>query len=540
MPQSILLIDAEQPFTDNIAGELRRHGLDVTVVGDGKEGLDKARKLDPRPALVVLCVELPKMSGYSICNKLKKDDDLKALPLIITSSEATPETFEQHKKLKTRADGYLIKPFDGKALFEQIKALIPVDGDAEEVMELDASEISEAGPEDGSVDLSDIMSEVDDEPRLETEEPVAIDAGGDGLDLTLDDEPLSLDVEEMGDSDLASFDSQFDNLSSEPAADLDAELGAPEEAKISKGDLDSLLDAEPEPEFEPEIEAPAPKNDYRSKYEDKKPAAAAVASSVSVASAGDSKALEEAERQLRDIRRQNTDLTSRVAELESRLKAAEEEARKKSENLSSIQSSTTSSNRELLAIKQQLHDKDKELFKLKEEAFSKEKAAFDAEDKLNEAQHRVDSLSGEIKDRDATITSLNAKVSALSDERDTIDRESSERIHKLEADLRNLAAERDSQVKQLEEQRTSQVKQLETQRDGLKYRLEQAEKTASERADRIETLSSELAQKEEQITELYRKSKSDEQIRDRARKAVEIANELLSGKVAAEDAELPA
>jgi len=155
-------------------------------------------------------------------------------------------------------------------------------------------------------------------------------------------------------------------------------------------------------------------------------------------------------------------------------------------------------------------------------------------------QHKLDGLSSQLKDRDATVTSLNAKVSALSDERDAMDRESSDRIRKLEADLRTLAAERENQVKQLEQQRESQVKQLETQRDGLKYRLEQAEKSAAERADRIETLSSELAQKEEQITELYRKSKSDEQIRQRAQKAVEIANELLSGKVAADDAELPA
>ncbi len=86
------------------------HGLrKCGWVADGKEGLDKASA--DRPDAIILCVELPKMSGYSICNKLKKDDQLKSIPLIITSREATHETFEQHKKLKTRAEAYLIKPF---------------------------------------------------------------------------------------------------------------------------------------------------------------------------------------------------------------------------------------------------------------------------------------------------------------------------------------------------------------------------------------------------------------------------------------------
>ena len=105
----ILLIDAEQPFADNLAGSLKGRGFQVKLLDDGKDGLDFAK--DSRPDLIVLCVELPKMSGYSICNKLKKDNDLKGIPLIITSKEATPETFAQHKKLKTRAEDYLIKPF---------------------------------------------------------------------------------------------------------------------------------------------------------------------------------------------------------------------------------------------------------------------------------------------------------------------------------------------------------------------------------------------------------------------------------------------
>src|SRR5512135_857714 len=122
MPKKILLIESDAAFARQLSDALESKGFQTQVASDGKEGLDAARDL--RPEAIVLCVELPGMSGYSICNRLKKDEELKGIPLIITSAEATPETFEQHKKLKARADDYLIKPFDPAALLQHIASLI--------------------------------------------------------------------------------------------------------------------------------------------------------------------------------------------------------------------------------------------------------------------------------------------------------------------------------------------------------------------------------------------------------------------------------
>jgi DNA-binding response OmpR family regulator len=118
----ILFIDAEQPFADQTTSALRARGFSVTMVDDGKKALDVAAA--DRPDVIVLCVELPRMSGYSVCNRLKKDNHLKGIPLVITSKEATAETFAQHKKLMTRADDYLIKPFSEAELVEIIEALL--------------------------------------------------------------------------------------------------------------------------------------------------------------------------------------------------------------------------------------------------------------------------------------------------------------------------------------------------------------------------------------------------------------------------------
>src|SRR5262249_47470899 len=56
--------------------------------------------------------------------KLKKDSALKNVPLIITSAEATPETFEHHKKLKTRAEEYLKKPFSPNDLVKVLRGYV--------------------------------------------------------------------------------------------------------------------------------------------------------------------------------------------------------------------------------------------------------------------------------------------------------------------------------------------------------------------------------------------------------------------------------
>ena len=122
MSKTILLIENDAPFAEEMSGALEAMGYQVRVTGDGKEGLDLARDL--RPDAIVLCVELPRLSGYSICNKLKKDDALRAIPLILTSSEATEEVFEDHRKLKVRAEDYLIKPYVSAALLEKLAALI--------------------------------------------------------------------------------------------------------------------------------------------------------------------------------------------------------------------------------------------------------------------------------------------------------------------------------------------------------------------------------------------------------------------------------
>src|SRR5262245_52765606 len=116
----VFLVDADTNLNSHLVGELARYGFRVEAATDSN---DLMQRKDDLPQLIVLCID-PKRTGWAVCNRLRKSMTLKSTPLIITSAEATEKDFEDHKKLKTRAEEYLHKPFAVEALVEKIGGLI--------------------------------------------------------------------------------------------------------------------------------------------------------------------------------------------------------------------------------------------------------------------------------------------------------------------------------------------------------------------------------------------------------------------------------
>ena len=116
----VYLVDADANLNAHLVGELGRYGFRVEAAPDSNELMQRK---DDLPSLIVLCID-PKRTGWAVCNRLRKSTTLKSTPLIITSAEATEKDFEDHKKLKTRAEEYLHKPFAVEALVEKMGGLI--------------------------------------------------------------------------------------------------------------------------------------------------------------------------------------------------------------------------------------------------------------------------------------------------------------------------------------------------------------------------------------------------------------------------------
>src|SRR5580658_7134041 len=122
MLNKVLVFESDPAFAGELRTEFGNLGCTVSVVDDGNVGLQQAAA--DKPDLILLSIELPRMNGFSVCNKLKKDANLKDVPLIIMSSESSDETFDQHKKLRTRAEDYVHKPIAFGELLEHVQSFV--------------------------------------------------------------------------------------------------------------------------------------------------------------------------------------------------------------------------------------------------------------------------------------------------------------------------------------------------------------------------------------------------------------------------------
>jgi DNA-binding response OmpR family regulator len=162
-----LCIEPDPATADQLRRWLAPNGFQVKNIANGDEAMEWGRS--HRPAVIILSVE-PKKIGYAICNKLRRSPSLRDVPLVLISGEETPATFEQHKKLKSRADEYMLKPLDGPDLLTRIGALLqlelsaPAADDEDDIHELDAdSDIVMAEDDDVEVVSSATADETDGE-----------------------------------------------------------------------------------------------------------------------------------------------------------------------------------------------------------------------------------------------------------------------------------------------------------------------------------------------------------------------------------------
>ena len=168
----ILLIDDDERTAAIARCALAEYAVDLIVVREGATAVDRART--EKPDVIVLAVELaPQKQGYNLCRRFKKSPDLRPIPLLLLS-QGDPY-LEDHKKLSTRADAYLLKPFSAGDFLGSLASLI---GDlpslrsapGEEIVELEDAQVDSGGSE--ATVVAEIVEDISDEDivaeKLET------------------------------------------------------------------------------------------------------------------------------------------------------------------------------------------------------------------------------------------------------------------------------------------------------------------------------------------------------------------------------------
>ena len=126
----VLLVEDNPGDVDLIRDSLEEVSphLHIAVVGDGAEALEylsqrlgTAEGLDMLPDLVLLDLNLPKISGHEVLSEARKTLDLRALPIVVvTSSDATRDIVTSYQ---LGANSYVTKPGELAAFQSTVKAL---------------------------------------------------------------------------------------------------------------------------------------------------------------------------------------------------------------------------------------------------------------------------------------------------------------------------------------------------------------------------------------------------------------------------------
>ena len=488
MPTKILLIENDAALASTLSDALESRGFEVRVTAEGKDGLDLAREWGPQG--IVLCVELPGMSGYLVCQRLKKDDALKAIPLVLTSAEATEETFEKHRALKVRADEYLFKPYSAQALVEAVER---VAGTPEPALDDDIPRPADEDLEEEElVNLEDAMG-LEALPTEPVEDLPALD-----LSALPDDEPIAglRDPASGVEDDLRLLDDAFDELA--------APVGAAPEDDALELDL-GLVPPEGSDSLDPD--APGAPQSAASDRED-----AAELAFGALADDGDGLPLPPDDGPL-SFADEPAPAPQGAPATRAKIRGASADLLRAAgipllDDVPAPDGGGASARADVARLERELEDM--------------RARAGGAETALSGAREKIDALSAQARRAEGDAAEARRRADDAERRAELAEGEARRKAEEA-AQAAGALARADALERELEALRTDLV----VARGEAEGARGEVEKRTAELRARLQELEAASAKNEERVLRAYQKIKSDEKVRDKVRKALAIAAQLL-------------
>ena len=138
-PPLVLVVDDEQSYRDALSVTLQREGFLVVTAADGAEAIERFDAT--RPALILLDVMLPKISGIDVCREIRSRS---RVPIIMVT--ARNGEIDAVVGLEVGADDYVSKPFRLRELIARVRAAlrrVPTDLDPEQIDRPDQLEVGD-------------------------------------------------------------------------------------------------------------------------------------------------------------------------------------------------------------------------------------------------------------------------------------------------------------------------------------------------------------------------------------------------------------
>jgi CheY-like chemotaxis protein len=119
MPK-ILYVEDNEDNVYMLQRRLAKHGYEMVVAGDGAQGIEAARR--EKPALILMDLSLPVLSGWDAAQQLKSSDETRPIPIIALSAHALDG--EEAKALAAGCDDFETKPVDLPRLLQKMARLM--------------------------------------------------------------------------------------------------------------------------------------------------------------------------------------------------------------------------------------------------------------------------------------------------------------------------------------------------------------------------------------------------------------------------------
>ncbi len=120
----ILVIDDEPDNITFVETILKKEGFTIISAGDGLEGLKKAT--EELPDLIVLDVQMPKMNGFEVCDKLRSAESTRKIPVVMLTGIREKigigfDSDDMKKFYGEEPNGYVEKPVSPEDLLKVVK-----------------------------------------------------------------------------------------------------------------------------------------------------------------------------------------------------------------------------------------------------------------------------------------------------------------------------------------------------------------------------------------------------------------------------------
>jgi two-component system, OmpR family, phosphate regulon response regulator PhoB len=120
MTEKILIVEDEIDVAELLAHHLRAEGFSVDIVTNGRTALAAVKT--QAPALIVLDLMLPEISGLDLCRMIKSNPGTSSVPIIMLSARI--EEIDRVLGFELGADDYVVKPFSPRELVLRIRAIL--------------------------------------------------------------------------------------------------------------------------------------------------------------------------------------------------------------------------------------------------------------------------------------------------------------------------------------------------------------------------------------------------------------------------------